>query len=137
MADTNEKKTLVDEGTEFHGTMSSKCPVVVRGAIDGELNAPSLRVTESGSVSGKVKVGELTSEGSLSGEFDADTVRLSGVVKDATVIRARTLEVSLGAPDAEKMKVVFGEATLEVGEIAQGETAAPGAAGGRGGRRRE
>ena len=30
MADMNEKKTLVDEGTEFRGNLTSKCPVVVR-----------------------------------------------------------------------------------------------------------
>src|SRR5438105_10798298 len=38
MAD--EKKTLVEEGTELKGSISSKCPIVVRGKIDGEVQAP-------------------------------------------------------------------------------------------------
>jgi cytoskeletal protein CcmA (bactofilin family) len=128
MAD--DKKTLVDEGTEFRGTLSSKCPVVVRGAVDGELKAPSLRVSESGSVNGKVQVTELSSEGHLAGEFDADIVKLSGVVKDSTVIRAKTLEVQNGVDDPAKMRVVFGEVTLEVGDITTAEPP-PSPAGGK------
>ena len=116
MADMNDKKTLVDEGSEFRGNLTSKCAVIVRGSVDGELNAPSLKVSESGSVSGKVKVGELVSEGNVAGEFDAEIVRLSGKVKDGTIIRARTLEVQPSQDD--KMRVVFGDATLEVGDIA-------------------
>ena len=119
MADMNEKKTLVDEGTELKGTINSKCAVVVRGSVDGELAAPSLKVTDSGSVSGKVRVTELVSEGQLSGEFDAEVVRLSGKVKDATIIRARTLEVT--PADGTNMRVVFGDAVLEVGDIAPPE----------------
>lgn len=119
MADMNEKKTLVDEGTEFRGNLTSKCPVVVRGSVDGELNAPSLKVSDSGTVSGKVKVSELVCEGTVAGEFDAEVVRLSGRVKDGTIIRARTLEVT--PSQDEKMRVVFGEATLEVGDIAAPE----------------
>jgi cytoskeletal protein CcmA (bactofilin family) len=129
MAD--DKKTLVDEGTEFRGSLSSKCPVVVRGAVDGELKAPSLRVSESGSVNGKVQVGELASEGHLAGEFDADVVKLSGVVKDGTVVRAKTLEVQNGVDDPAKMRVVFGDVTLEVGDINAAEPPPSPAAGGK------
>ncbi len=124
MAD-GDKKTLVDEGTEFHGTLSSKCPVIVRGAVDGELRAPSLRVSESGSVNGKVQVGELSSEGQLAGEVDAEVVKLSGVVRDSTVIRAKTLEVQNGVDDPAKMRVVFGEVTLEVGDITSSDKEPP------------
>jgi len=119
MADMNDKKTLVDEGSEFRGNLTSKCPVIVRGSVDGELNAPTLKVSESGSVSGKVKVTELHSEGNIAGEFDADIVRLSGRVKDGAIIRARTLEVAPSGED--KMRVTFGDAVLEVGDIAPPE----------------
>ena len=63
---------------------------------------------------GKVKVGEMQSQGELAGEFDADVVQLSGTVKDNTVIRAKSLEVKL-APANGKMQVIFGECELEVG----------------------
>ena len=109
-----EKKTLVEEGTEFKGSLTSKCPVEVRGRIDGDLNAPSLHVSTSGAVSGKVYVGQLVSQGEIAGEFDADSIQLSGTVKDNTVIRAKSLEVKL-QPANGKMQVIFGECQLEVG----------------------
>lgn len=110
-----EKRTLVEEGTTFKGSLSSTCPILVKGAIEGDLEAPSLTVAQTGSVSGKVKAGELKSEGQLSGEFDVDKVQLSGAVRDNTVIRAKALEVKLAVTGA-KMQVVFGECELEVGD---------------------
>jgi len=112
----DEKKTLVEEGTEFRGSLTSKCPVEVRGKIDGDLNAPSLHVSTSGAVSGKVHVGSLVSQGEIAGEFDADSIQLSGTVKDNTVIRAKTLEVKLAPPSGNKMQVIFGEVAIDVGE---------------------
>ena len=110
------KKTLVEEGTEFKGSLTSRCPVEVRGRVEGDLDAPSLQVTTTGSVSGKVKVGKLISEGELAGELDADAALLAGTVKDNTVIRAKTLEVKLTAQNGSKMQVIFGEVTLDVGD---------------------
>lgn len=110
-----EKRTLVEEGTTFKGSLSSTCPIFVKGGVEGDIQAPSLTVAASGTVSGKVKAGELKSEGSLAGEVDVDKVQLSGSVKDNTVIRAKSLEVKLTASSA-KMQVVFGECELEVGD---------------------
>ena len=110
-----ERKTLVEEGTQFKGALSSNCPVVVRGRIEGDVAAPSLTVSTSGAVHGKVKVDDLRSQGEISGEFDADTVQLSGSVKDNTIIRAKSLEVKL-VPASGKMQVVFGDCTLDVGD---------------------
>src|ERR1041384_2748001 len=90
-----EKRTLVEEGTTFKGSMTSTCPVLVKGGSEGGMQAPSLTVAGSGTVSGKVKAGELKSEGSLAGEFDVDKIQLSGSVKDNTIIRAKSLEVKL------------------------------------------
>lgn len=112
---SDEKKTLVEEGTELKGSISSKCPIVVRGKIEGDLAAPALTVSDSGAVHGTVKVGQLTSQGEIAGEFDADSITLSGVVKDNTIVRAKTLEVRLSSTTS-KMQVVFGETTLEVGD---------------------
>jgi cytoskeletal protein CcmA (bactofilin family) len=110
-----DKKTLVEEGTQFKGSLSSNCPVVVRGRIEGDVQAPSLNVSGSGAVHGKVKVEELRSQGELAGEFDADVVQLSGSVKNNTIIRAKSLEVKLAPPNG-KLQVVFGDCTLDVGE---------------------
>jgi cytoskeletal protein CcmA (bactofilin family) len=116
------KKTLVEEGTSFKGSLSSTCPVVVRGRVEGDVSAPSLQVSATGAVHGKVKVGEMQSHGELSGEFDAETVQLSGTVKDNTIVRAKSLEVKL-APTNGKMQVVFGECNLEVGDLPTKEQA--------------
>jgi cytoskeletal protein CcmA (bactofilin family) len=116
------KRTLVEEGTQFKGTLSSSCPIVVKGRIDGDISAPSLQVSSTGSVHGKVKVGQIESQGELSGEFDADVIQLSGTVKDKTVVRAKSLEVKL-APATGKMQVVFGECVLDVGDMPNKEAA--------------
>jgi cytoskeletal protein CcmA (bactofilin family) len=115
LGSATEKRTLVEEGTTFKGSLSSTCPIFVKGGVEGDIQAPSVTVATSGTVSGKVKAGELKSEGSLAGEFDVDKVQLSGSVKDNTVIRAKSLEVKLSVASA-KMQVVFGECELEVGE---------------------
>jgi cytoskeletal protein CcmA (bactofilin family) len=120
----NGRKTLVDEGTQFKGALSSDCPIEVKGRIEGEVAAPSLVVSATGAMRGRVKVGELRSEGELAGDFDADTVQLSGTVKDNTVIRAKTLEVKLAAPDG-KMQVIFGECELQVGDEQPSKETAP------------
>src|SRR5262245_31307750 len=120
--DAGGKKTLVEEGTQFKGSLTSSCPVVVRGRVEGDVSAPSLQVSATGAVHGKVKVGEMQSHGELSGEFDADTVQLSGSVKDNTIVRAKSLEVKL-APTNGKMQVVFGECTLDVGDMPSKEAA--------------
>ena len=115
LGSATEKRTLVEEGTNFKGSLTSTVPIFVKGGVEGDIQAPSLTVASSGTVSGKVKAGELKSEGSLAGEFDVDKVQLSGAVKDNTVIRAKSLEVKLSVPNS-KMQVVFGDVELEVGD---------------------
>jgi cytoskeletal protein CcmA (bactofilin family) len=117
-------RTLVEEGTQFKGSLSSKCPIEVKGRVEGDLLAPSLSVSSTGAVHGKVKVAELYSEGEIAGEFDADLVQLSGVVKDNTVVRTKSLEVKL-VPANGRMQVMFGECALEVGEAPTREAAVP------------
>ena len=111
---THDRKTLVEEGTQFKGSLSSNCPIEVKGRIEGDVTAPALSVALGGAVHGKVKVGEIRSQGELAGEFDADIVVLSGTIKDNTVIRAKSLEVKLASANS-KMQVIFGECELEVG----------------------
>jgi cytoskeletal protein CcmA (bactofilin family) len=118
------RKTLVEEGTHFKGSLSSNCPIEVKGRVEGDLTAPALAISVSGAVHGKVKVGEMRSQGELAGEFDADVVQLSGTVRDNTVIRAKSLEVKLSSPDG-KMQVIFGDCSLEVGAEAAATNVAP------------
>jgi cytoskeletal protein CcmA (bactofilin family) len=122
------KQSIVEEGSEFRGTLSSSCAIIVRGRIEGDIEAPALTVSKSGAVHGRVRVGQVRSEGELSGEFDAESIQLAGTVRDNTVIRAKTMEVKLSS-DSGKMQVIFGECELAVGETPADETR-------RGGRKR-
>jgi cytoskeletal protein CcmA (bactofilin family) len=116
------KHTLVEEGTEFKGTMSSSCPIVVMGKVEGDITGPVIHVTPSGVVAGVVKVKDLHSAGELAGEVEAETVQISGRVRDRTVIRARSLEVSLSVTKGG-MQVVFGECELAIGDEPNKEAA--------------
>ena len=116
------KHTLVEEGTEFKGTMSSSCPIVVMGKVEGDVTGPVIHVTPSGVVAGVVKVKSLHSAGELAGEVEAETVQVSGRVRDRTVIRARSLEVSLNVQKGG-MQVVFGECELAIGDEPNKEAA--------------
>ena len=71
------KQTTVEEGTQFKGTLSSTCQVMVRGVVDGDLTAPVVIVSESGTVVGNVKAQSIWSEGVLAGRVDAGEERLA------------------------------------------------------------
>ena len=108
------KQTTIEEGSELKGTLHSRCEVVVHGVVDGDLTAPSVVVSQTGTVVGNVKADRIRSEGVLAGHVDADEVYLSGSVRSDTVIRARTLEVKLQRQH-DKLEVTFGGCVLEVG----------------------
>ena len=108
------KHTLIEEGTEFKGALSSSCPIVVLGKVEGDIAGPMIHVSATGVVAGNVKVKELRSHGELAGNVEAETVQIAGSVRDATVIRARTLHVEL--KHDRGMEVVFGECELAIGD---------------------
>ncbi|HTR52813.1 MAG TPA: polymer-forming cytoskeletal protein [Kofleriaceae bacterium] len=107
------KHTLVEEGTELTGTIKSSVPIVVMGKIEGDIAGPEIRVAATGVVAGNVKVQRLRSEGELAGVVEAEAVQISGRVRDRTVIRARTLEMTV---TSQGMEVQFGACELQVGD---------------------
>src|SRR3954470_5503435 len=88
------KRTVIEDGTVFKGTLAASGPILARGHLDGEVSGPALEVTETGVVAGKVKVSDLRSRGELAGRFEAEDVVLSGKIRDETLIVAKTLEVT-------------------------------------------
>jgi cytoskeletal protein CcmA (bactofilin family) len=113
--DAQNKQTTVEEGTQFKGTLNSTCQVMVRGVIEGDVTAPTIIVSETGTVVGNVKAQCIQSAGVLAGRVDADDVYLSGSVRSDTVIRAKTLEVKLQSQN-QKLEITFGECILDVGD---------------------
>ncbi len=112
MAD--DKRTVVEEGSEFEGTLRSSRAVVVRGSVAGELAAPSVDVEATGRLTGKATVGRIVSRGEIGGVFDAQSVELAGKVANGTVLTAKELSVKPSASGTPG--VVFGECTLHVGD---------------------
>ncbi len=117
MSETPKRQeTVLGEGTEFEGAIRSQCPITVSGNLLGDVSAPALIVTRTGSVHGHIKVSEFKSEGEIAGEIDAETVDLSGQVGDQTTIRATSLQVRLSQNGAGgKFQVSFGNCDLHVG----------------------
>ena len=72
---------VVVEGTELKGSISSNCPIVIKGRLEGDISGPSLTVSATGSVRGNVKTGEIRSEGEIAGRYEADVIRLAGRVR--------------------------------------------------------
>jgi cytoskeletal protein CcmA (bactofilin family) len=101
-----QKRTLVEEGTHFKGSLTSTCPMLVQGSIEGDVTGPALTVNATGSVAGKVTTGALVSDGKIAGEFEVETAQLAGKVADKTIVRAGTIDVKLTAPSG-KLKLTF------------------------------
>lgn len=104
---TATKRTLVEEGTSFKGSLTSTCAILVQGSVEGDVEGPSVTVSATGAVSGKIATGSLKSDGKIAGEFEVDTAQLAGSVANNTVIRATSLDVKLSVPTG-KLQLTFG-----------------------------
>jgi cytoskeletal protein CcmA (bactofilin family) len=107
---TTRKQTLVEEGTRFKGSMSSTCPIVVQGSIEGDVDGPAVTVSATGVVSGKTSTSVLKSEGTIAGTFEVDTAEIAGTVAKDTVLRASTLDLKLTVGTG-KIQLAFGPAS--------------------------
>jgi cytoskeletal protein CcmA (bactofilin family) len=102
-----QRRTLIEEGTRFKGSLSSTCPVVVQGIVEGDVDGPSVTVSATGSLAGVVVTGQLKSDGNIAGDFDVESAQLAGTVAKDTVIRANTLDVKLNVTTG-KAQLTFG-----------------------------
>lgn len=105
---STEKRTLVEDGTHFKGSLTSSCPIVVQGSVEGTLEAPSVTVSSTGSVSGMATASVLKSSGRIAGEFDVETAHVSGTVAKDTIISANSLDLQVST-DKGKLELTFGE----------------------------
>jgi cytoskeletal protein CcmA (bactofilin family) len=119
------KDTVVEEGSALSGTLASNGRILVRGRLEGDVVGPTVEVTETGALSGKIKAGLLRSRGALGGLLEADLIELGGRVLDHTVIRARDLAVALG--NGDEFGAQFGDCEIEVGDEPDRDRAVGGA----------
>ena len=92
---------------------------MVQGAVEGDLAGPSLTVSATGAVSGKVEAGELTTAGRIAGEFDVDAATIAGTVEHNTVVRAASLDLKLEVTRG-KVQLSFGGSAPAGGSSAMG-----------------
>jgi cytoskeletal protein CcmA (bactofilin family) len=101
--------TIVEEGTECRGDFTSRGPIVVNGRINGAVKAPTVTVTQSGHVQGKVAATSIDCRGSVAGVLEADTIELSGSIAQNTVIRAQRLKLNIESTSG-RIELAFGQA---------------------------
>jgi cytoskeletal protein CcmA (bactofilin family) len=106
------KRTLVEEGTKFKGSLTSTCPIVVQGAVEGEIEGPAVTVTATGTLAGKITSGALKSDGKISGKFDVETAELAGSVEKDTVLSASSLSLKLTMTNG-KLQLAFATSDRE------------------------
>jgi cytoskeletal protein CcmA (bactofilin family) len=102
-----DKRTLVEEGTRFKGSLTSTCPILVQGSVEGDVEGPALTVSKTGAVSGKISTSALKSDGKIAGDFDVETAQLAGTVENNTVIRATSLDLKISVPTG-RVQLTFG-----------------------------
>jgi cytoskeletal protein CcmA (bactofilin family) len=95
---TTEKRTLVEEGTRFKGSLTSTCAILVQGSIEGDVEGPSVTVSATGAVSGKITAGALKSDG-----------QLAGAIENNTVVKAAAIDLKITVPNG-KLQLTFGSA---------------------------
>lgn len=104
-----EGSTIIEEGTNFRGTLTSNRPILVNGRVEGDVSAPAVRVTRSGVLQGNVEAKMISCRGSAAGAFDADTIELSGSIAENTRIRAQRLNLKIVSTSG-KIELAFGQA---------------------------
>jgi cytoskeletal protein CcmA (bactofilin family) len=109
---SDERTTVVEEGSSLNGTLKSSCRVMVLGRVEGEVTGPSVEVSGTGVIHGTVKATSIRSRGELSGSFEAEDIELAGRILDDSVIKAKALQVNLEG----EAGIVFGACELEIGE---------------------
>src|SRR5258706_15365470 len=90
-----EPATIVAEGTFFKGDFTSRCPMIVKGRIEGDVKAPSVTVTSSGALHGKVEAKTISCSGAVAGVLEADVIALSGAIARDTIVRAQRLNLDV------------------------------------------
>src|SRR5262249_53450811 len=101
--------SIVESGTDFKGTFTSSCPIVVNGSIEGDVTAPGVKVTPSGVLHGHVHARSISCRGSAAGVFEADTIELSGAIAQNTIIRAQRLNLNI-ASTSGRIELAFAQA---------------------------
>jgi cytoskeletal protein CcmA (bactofilin family) len=104
-----EPTTIVAEGTDFRGDFTSRCPVIVNGRIEGDVKAPSVTVTTTGALQGKIEAKTIRCKGSVAGVLEADSIELTGAIARDTIVRAQRLNLDVESTSG-RIELAFNQA---------------------------
>jgi cytoskeletal protein CcmA (bactofilin family) len=106
-----ELTTVVEEGSDFQGDFTSRCPIIVNGRIAGNVKAPTVTVTATGSLEGKIEAKTISCNGSVAGVLEADAIALTGAIARDTIVRAQRLNLDVESTSG-RIELAFNQAVV-------------------------
>lgn len=116
MDSNDEQITTIANGSAIKGSIKSQCNVVIDGHMEGDVEAPLVRISASGTLIGNVSANSIESFGSISGEMHASKFVLNGRIEKDSKIIADSIEFSDAEAD-QSVGITLGECEIYVGEI--------------------
>lgn len=94
---TPSSPSIISAALHITGNLNSAADVEIRGKIDGDVKARSVKLDKSGTVNGKIMAESVHVSGSIKGQILAQAVALSSSAKVDGDILHETLAVEAGA----------------------------------------
>ena len=94
----NNIETIVGNGTQISGELSTKGTIRIEGIVAGNIDADWVIVGESGSIRGNTRTRGIVVDGTVEGNIDADeTIELSNKSRISGDLLTKKLSIAEGA----------------------------------------
>ncbi len=97
--------SLLSAGVLIKGSISSKGPLHFHGSVEGEINAPQIRLGENGNLNGKIQCQDLSVDGVVDGEVQCSTLVAGKTAVISGTIRCESLRLQLGSQITGKLAI--------------------------------
>ena len=87
----------ISEEVRITGVISASKPLILFGQVDGNIDAISVCIKESGTVNGDINAKQVTVDGTVSGIVTAEKVHLSSSAILNGEVRSKGIEIDEGA----------------------------------------
>jgi cytoskeletal protein CcmA (bactofilin family) len=89
--------SLLSAGVFIKGSISSRGPLNFHGTMEGEVDAPQIRLGENGNLLGKIQCNDLAIDGRIDGEIQCKTLVASQTANLSGTLRCESLRLQPGA----------------------------------------
>jgi len=96
-AAAGDRRSVLAEGLQLDGQVTSKGPVEISGRLVGSVSAPDVLITQSGALEGEVLALNLTVLGTVTGTISARSVSLAEGAKAEGDITYQQISIELNA----------------------------------------